>query len=76
MERRIQSTPWNLPFGKWEEATPPSGLARDGAARARSAFQSKEVRILTSEPVVVSEGCGQVPGLLPHHLEAPQVRTT
>lgn len=62
----------------WEMggATPRSGLAADGAAHARSAFQSKEVRILTSEPVVVSEGCGQVPGLLPHHLEAPQVRTT
>lgn len=37
---------------------------------SRRVFHSKEVRVLTSGPLVVSEGCRQVPGTS-RHLEAP-----
>ena len=36
-------------------------------------FHSKEVRVLASNPLVVKEGCGQVPGAA-RRLEAPWLR--
>lgn len=40
---------------------------------SRRVFHSKEVRVLASDPLVVSGGCGQVPGTA-RPLEAPWLR--
>ena len=40
---------------------------------SRRVFHSKEVRVLASDPLVVLEGCGQVPGAA-RRLEEPWLR--